>query len=121
MARNNLVGAWGEAAAADYLRKKHYTLVASGFRCKFGEVDLIARKGKYLIFAEVKTRKDNRFAEAREFVDEHKRQRLRSTAAFYLAEHPTRLQPRFDVIEVYAPEGTATANPEIHHLEDAFS
>lgn len=121
MGRNNLVGAWGEAAAAEYLRKKHYTIVASGFRCRFGEIDLIARKGKCLVFVEVKTRKNAGFAQAREFVDGHKQQRLRSTAEFYLAQNPMDLQPRFDVIEIYAPEGAATKKPEITHLEDAFS
>ena len=42
------------------------------------------------------------------------------TAALYLSENSTRLQPRFDVIEIYAPQGTLTPNPEIYHLEDAF-
>ena len=45
---------------------------------------------------------------------------LATTAALYLSWHPTELQPRFDVIEIYAPQGTQTANPEINHLEDAF-
>lgn len=121
MGRNNLVGAWGEAAAAAYLRKKHYTILASGYHCRFGEIDLIAQKGKYLIFVEVKTRKDHQFAQAREFVDCYKQQRLRSTATVYLSQNPTKLQPRFDVIEIYAPEGVDTPKPEIHHLEDAFS
>lgn len=120
MGRNNLVGAWGEAAAAAYLRKKHYTILASGYRCRFGEIDLIAKKGKILAFVEVKTRKDDRFAPAREFVDIHKQQRLRSTAELYLSQNPTRLQPRFDVIEIYAPEGAETKNPVITHLEEAF-
>lgn len=42
------------------------------------------------------------------------------TASIYLSVNPTRLQPRFDVIEIYAPEGTDTVHPEICHLEDAF-
>ena len=58
--------------------------------------------------------------EAREFVDYRKQERLRTTAAFYLAEHETALQPRFDVIEIYAPDGVATRAPVINHLEDAF-
>ncbi len=121
MGRNNLVGAWGEAAAAQYLRKKRYEIVAAGYRCRFGEVDIIARKGQVLAFVEVKTRNSDRFAQAREFVDQRKQRRLRSTAALYLEQHPTTLQPRFDVIEIYAPDGMDTIRPEIHHLEDAFS
>ena len=120
MGRNNIVGSWGEAQAADYLRRKHYNVVATNYRCRFGEIDIIAKNRKYLVFAEVKLRKSDKFAEAREFVAIHKQQRLRTTAELYLSENPTRLQPRFDVIEVYAPDGTLTAKPAIIHLEDAF-
>ena len=120
MGRNNIVGAWGEAVAAAYLKKKHYKLVASGYRCRFGEIDLIVSNKKYLVFVEVKLRKSDRFASAYEHVDFYKQNRLRSTAQIYLAENPTDLQPRFDVIEVYAPMGVETRDPVINHLEDAF-
>ena len=60
------------------------------------------------------------FAAAREFVDARKQQRLRTTALVYLSQHETNLQPRFDVIEIYAPNGTATKKPQINHMEDAF-
>ena len=106
--------------AAEYLRKKHYKIVASGYHSRFGEIDLIVCSRKYLVFVEVKLRKSARFALAREFVDRNKQDRLRMTASIYLSENPTNLQPRFDIIEVYAPDGTATVNPEIYHLEDAF-
>ena len=120
MGRNNIAGAWGEALAAEYLRKKHYKIVAAGYRCRFGEIDLIVRDRKYLVFVEVKLRKSARFAQALEYVDRRKQDKIRVTASMYLSQNPTELQPRFDVIEVYAPEGTATAHPEIYHLEDAF-
>lgn len=116
----NLNGAWGEALAAEYLRKKRYTLVAANYRTKFGEIDLIVKEKKYLVFVEVKLRKNANFAQAREFVDRRKRDRIRVTASIYLETRPTALQPRFDVIEIYAPEGRSTANPEIIHLEGAF-
>ena len=120
MGRSKLTGAWGEAIAAEYLRKKRYQIVASGFRSRFGEIDLIAKNRKYLVFVEVKLRKSADFAQAREFVDFRKQEKLRTTAAVYLSENPTNLQPRFDVIEIYAPEGTQTVSPEIYHMEDAF-
>lgn len=120
MATSNLTGAWGEALAADYLRKKRYTLVAAGFRSKFGEIDLIVKDKKYLVFVEVKLRKTADFAHAREFVDRRKQDRIRVTASIYLETHPTALQPRFDVIEIYATQGRKTIAPEIIHLEDAF-
>ena len=69
MGQNNLVGAWGEATAAAYLQKKRYTLEAVGFRCRYGEIDLIVRNRKYLVFVEVKLRKSDTFAQALEYVD----------------------------------------------------
>lgn len=120
MGRNNIVGSWGEAQAAEYLRKKRFSVIATNYRCKFGEIDIIATNRKYLVFAEVKLRKSDKFAKACEFVDIHKQQRLRTTAELYLSENPTKLQPRFDVIEVYAADGTLTEKPIIVHLEDAF-
>ena len=120
MGRNNITGAWGESLAANFLQKKGYRLIAMGYRCRFGEIDIIASDRKYLVFVEVKLRKSETFAKAHEFVDIHKQERLRTTAAFYLSTNPTKLQPRFDVIEIYAPLGTNTVSPEIIHLEDAF-
>lgn len=120
MGKSNLLGAWGEALAAEYLRKKRYHLVASGYRCRFGEVDLIVKNRSYLVFVEVKLRKNSDFAAAAEYVDRGKQSRIRTTAQMYLGQNPTDLQPRFDVIEIYAPEGMETAHPEIYHMEDAF-
>ena len=102
------------------MRKKRYQIVAAGYHSRFGEIDLIVKNRKYLVFVEVKTRKSADFAEAREFVDRNKQDRLRVTASIYLAQNPTKLQPRFDVIEIYAPEGEQTLKPEIIHMEDAF-
>lgn len=120
MGTSNLAGAWGEALAAEYLRKKRYTLVACGYRCRFGEIDLIVRNRHYLVFVEVKLRRTGAFAPAAEYVDHRKQQRLKATASMYLSRNPTELQPRFDIIEIYAPEGIHTLRPEIHHMEDAF-
>jgi len=106
--------------AAEYLRKKHYRVVAAGYSCRFGEIDLIARNWRYLVFVEVKLRKSGSFAQAREYVDRYKQDRLRMTASMYLQDHPTYLQSRFDVIEIYAPQGLHTAQPQIIHMEDAF-
>ena len=117
---SDLLGRWGEGVAAEYLRRKRYTIAAANYRCRFGEIDLIAENRKYLLFVEVKLRKNARFAEAMELVDAKKQERIRQTAELYLAEHETQKQPRFDVIEIYAPEGMKTQNPRIRQLEDAF-
>ena len=120
MINTKLLGSWGEEQAAIYLRKKKYKILAMNFRCRFGEIDLIASNRKYLVFVEVKLRKSDSFAAALEFVDRNKQDRLRTTAQLYLSQNPSNLQPRFDVIEVYAPEGVQTQKPIINHMEDAF-
>lgn len=120
MGRNNLLGAWGEALAAEYLRKKHYKIIAAGYRSRFGEIDLITENRQFLVFVEVKLRKSADYALAREYVDKRKQDKIRTTASLYLSKYPTQLPARFDVIEIYAPDGTSTARPEINHLEDAF-
>ena len=120
MAQTRLDGAWGEAVAAKYLRDRGYAIVAAGFHSRFGEIDLIAQDRTFLVFVEVKTRKNADFAAAAAYVDRRKQDRLRVTASIYLSKYPTRLQPRFDVIEIYAPQGRQTTTPQIHHMEDAF-
>ena len=120
MATSKIVGAWGEALAAEYLRRKHYRIEAVGCHSRFGEIDIIARDRKNLVFVEVKLRKSAGFAAAREYVDRNKQDRIRVTASIYLSRNPTKLQPRFDVIEIYAPQGNLTKEPVIEHMEDAF-
>lgn len=119
-AESKLLGRWGEALAAEELRRRGYAVLASGYRCRFGEIDLIAKNDKFIIFTEVKLRKSDAFAPARAFVDERKQRRIRTTAELYLAQHPTALQPRFDVAEIYAPYGMETKAPRIIYLENAF-
>lgn len=113
-------GRWGEDLAAEFLRRKGCRIIARGWRCRFGELDLVAEDGAFLCFVEVKLRRSERFGAGAEFVDERKQERLRMTAALYLQACPTQLQPRFDVIEVLAPNGLGTKNPKIRHLEGAF-
>ena len=113
-------GSWGEAVTAAYLRERGWRIVETGFRCRFGEIDLIAANDTYLAFVEVKLRRDDDFAAARESVTKAKQRRVRTTAEYYLQYRSTGLQPRFDVAEVYAPDGTATASPEITYIENAF-
>ena len=116
----SLLGRWGESLVAEELRRRGCRVVASGYRTRFGEIDLIAEDGPYLLFVEVKLRKSDRFAPGRAFVDRGKQERICTTAELYLAQNPTKRQPRFDVAEVYAPQGTATAQPRIVYLENAF-
>lgn len=114
------LGRWGEELAAGYLRRKGFSIRAANWRSRFGEIDLIAEDGTYLCFVEVKLRKSAAYGSAAAFVDRRKQDKLRATARLYLARTPTNLQPRFDVIEIYASQGERTPRPEIIHLEDAF-
>ena len=79
MATSKLRGAWGEALAAEFLRKKRYKLVASSYRCRFGEIDLIVQNKHFLVFVEVKLRKSAIFAKAFEYVDKRKQDKIRTT------------------------------------------
>lgn len=112
-------GKFGEDKAAEYLRKKGYKIVKRNFSCRMGEIDIIAENDEYLVFAEVKLRKNDRYGEAREFVNYSKQQKIIRTASLYLSRYETDKQPRFDVIEVYAPGGIFTP-VTINHLENAF-
>ena len=113
-------GKWGESIAAEFLKNKGYTILATGFRSRFGELDIIAKSKEYLVFIEVKTRKNASFAHAREYVSRSKQRKIISTANYWLIRRPTQLQPRFDVMEIYAINGEQTGKPEINHIENAF-
>lgn len=114
------LGDWGEAQVAAWLRRRGCTILASQFRCRYGEVDLIARKGELVCFVEVKTRTRTDLALPREYVDRRKQERLRTTAQYYLSAEGLDCPVRFDVAEVctdgsFAPEGT-----RITYIENAF-
>lgn len=111
-------GEWGEQIAAEYLMKKGYEIIQRNYRTRFGEIDIIVSDSKYIIFAEVKTRKNSRFALAREHVTSAKIERILKAAEEFLQQEKQTKQPRFDVIEVYGDEKSGIK--EINHLEDAF-
>ena len=114
-AATHRVGAAGEQKAAEHLEALGFRVIERNFRRPYGEIDLIAEDGTFLVFAEVKTRKNRRFAAAAEAVGPDKRRKILKTARGYLAAHNTRLQPRFDVIEVYTESG------EVNHIPNAFT
>lgn len=120
MAERNELGRYGEQLAAQYLQRHGYELLAANVRCRLGEIDLIAARGGFLVFVEVKQRKSDAYGSAAAFVDARKQQRIRLTAEYWLQRHPDERQPRFDVIEVYLPYGINTRFPRINHIENAF-
>ncbi len=115
-----LLGRWGEQTAAEYLKRKNYKIIGMNYFCRMGEIDLIAQNKKYIVFAEVKLRKSDKFAQAKEFVTRSKQEKIITTASLWLSSNPTQLQPRFDVIEIYAPEGIDSQTLRINHIENAF-
>lgn len=93
-------GKSGEDRVAAYLRSKGYAVVGRNYQCRYGEIDIIAEHGEYIIFVEVKTRKESSMVSPAESVDYAKRQRIRLTAEDYLSKTPCTLQPRFDIAQV---------------------
>ena len=113
-------GAMGEILAARFLREKGYAIRSSNFRCRLGEIDIIAADKRYLVFAEVKTRREDARYLPREAVTVTKQQKLLKTAAMYLSRFPTDLQPRFDVIEVVTSAEDNMKIVEINHIIGAY-
>lgn len=109
----------GEAEVARYLRKQGYTLLASQWRCRFGEIDLVARDRQgMLCFVEVKLRSNLTVGLPREFVDSRKQEKLRMAASAYMSRYELDVLARFDVAEVYADENGCIL--KVEYMENAF-
>ena len=81
------LGNWGESVAAHHLEAKGYTIVARNWRCRHGEIDLVAQAGEELVFVEVKTRRGRGFGTPEEGVTPHKLQKLFELGQHYLLAH----------------------------------
>ena len=113
-------GRLGEQLTAEYLEEKGYEIVERNFKCRFGEIDIIAADRHYVVFVEVKLRASDRFVRAGAYVTPAKQARIRTAASLWLAEHDTPLQPRFDVIEIYGDADTPRRQRRINQIENAF-
>lgn len=109
-------GRSGEELACRHLQARGLTLVERNFRCKCGELDLIMRDGRQLVFVEVRYRRDNRHGTPAETVTYGKRRRLIRTASYYLQRHPCDLPCRFDIIAIAQRDGRDT----LEWIRDAF-
>ena len=119
--KNRLSGSLGEEAACSFLKKKKYRIVARNYRCRLGEVDIIAERGGVLVFAEVKTRSSAEFGTPAQAVTYYKRCNIIKTAEMYILQNPTDSDIRFDVIEVYGCLTDGGFDVEnINHIENAF-
>lgn len=112
------LGDRGEAAACGFLKEKGYEILERNYRCKLGEIDVIARRGGRLAFIEIKTRTSDRFGTPQEAVDLRKQEKIFKISQWYLKDKKLEKTPvAFDVIAVLWKEGRA---PEMRLITDAF-
>ena len=107
-------GAYYENLVAEYLKTQGYEILEKNYRCRIGEIDLIAKEGETLVFVEVKYRKTKRAGYALEAIDSRKAGQVRRVAAVYLYEHgfPESAACRFDAVGI--------DGEQITHLKNAF-
>ena len=113
------LGRAGEDLAVQHLERAGLTVLDRNWRCREGELDVVARSGGTVVFVEVKTRRGTAFGAPEEAVTRAKARRLRLLACRWLVEHrPSGADAlRFDVVSVLTRRGVA---PEVVHLRDAF-
>ena len=116
---NKEFGDLGEKFAAAYLKKHGYKILEKNYKNKLGEIDLIVRDGDEIAFIEVKTRSAAPYLSGMYSVDKRKQFHILRTAAVYLKLTESRLQPRFDVIEVEARRSDGELIG-VNHIKNAF-
>ncbi len=119
MSRSRL-GGWGESIARRHLEAKGYAIEAVNWRCRVGEIDLVARDGPTLVFVEVKTRTSDRFGGPEEAVTSSKLDRMKRAAWAYLAVHGSLdVDWRIDVVAIDCSPGRKVLRLE--HLVDVVT
>lgn len=110
---NRKIGSLSESAAGHFLQEKGYRIIQYNYRCRFGEIDIIAEEGDTLVFCEVKYRRNGRYGTPLEAVGIRKQRTIARCAQYFLLEHHVADQKcRFDVIGI-SPD-------KIEHVENAF-
>lgn len=112
-----MTGKAGELESARYLRKNGYEILSANYRCRLGEIDIIAKKEKYICFVEVKTRDINFKYSPADAVNPAKRKKIILTAKLFLSQNESELQPRFDIAEVITENDKIR---EINYIKNAF-
>ncbi len=106
----------GENMAAEFLAKKGYEILTRNYRYKHAEIDLIVKRGNWLLFVEVKTRSSNAYGEPEEFVTDFKARKIFEAAEEYIFATDWQGHVRFDVVSIKLGEVA-----EIEHFEDAIN
>lgn len=111
---NILIGKRGERLARDYLREKGYQIIATNYRCVFGEIDIIAKIGDLIVFVEVKTRQSDRFGAPYEAVNWVKFDKFSRSAQLWSSQYNMgNLSQRLDIISIVLSDP-----PKIEHLQN---
>jgi putative endonuclease len=116
MAQHNETGKQGELEATRHLREQGYEIMFRNYRYQHAEIDLIAKKGKLLVFVEVKTRTNLSYGNPEEFVSYTKAKLVMKAAEQYIFANDWQYDIRFDIIAVTI----AGSELRIKHIEDAF-
>ena len=118
----NKAGEWGEIYVTRYLREKGFRIIASNYRCRFGEADIIYFDKKYLVIVEVKARGIHSIAAPAEYVGAEKQRKLAMTASSFASRNHFENPIRFDVAEVCFPESDRENYKvyKINYIKDAF-
>lgn len=111
------IGKRGETLAISFLKKNGYRVIESNFRCRYGEIDIIAQDGKTVAFIEVKTKTSNRFGSPTQAIDSRKQRQVSKTALAYISQKRlTNYSARFDVVGI----NIKGSNSEIELIKNAF-
>lgn len=113
------VGNLGEKLSVQYMLGKGFDVLETNYHSRYGEVDIIVKNSKHIVFIEVKTRKPNSMSKPAESVTVAKQSKIIKTAMTYLQKTECDLQPRFDVIEVIM-SNKQPLQYSINHIENAF-
>lgn len=115
---NKEIGRFGEDTASKYLEESGYTILDRNFKCKSGEIDIIARDGNYIVFVEVKTRSGSFYGTPGEAVNELKQHKIIKVSETYIMKRKLfNYDFRFDVIEIVIDKAK---NASIKLIKDAF-
>ncbi|MBR1731863.1 MAG: YraN family protein [Ruminococcus sp.] len=117
MDKRHLLGKKGEKAVVKYLKKNKYEIIYTNYSITLGEIDIIAEKGKYIAFVEVKTRTEGQMLKPSLSVDKKKRRRIFAASNTYMSKYKIKKQPRYDIAEVIV---NYKGKMSINYIENAY-
>ena len=116
---SKMLGIFGENLASDYLEKSGFKILERNYWCPLGEIDIVAKEHKTLVFVEVKTRKSDRHGSPLEAIGVQKQRQVLRAVKYYLKEKRFNYGPlRIDVVGVLT--GGSSDDTQIKHIRNAF-